>query len=250
MTRFSANLGMLWSELHLPEAIRAAALAGFDAVECHWPFDVASEEVRAALRETGLPMLGLNTCRGAPGEFGLSALPGRETEARAAVDQAVGYARGIGATSVHVMAGLASGPAAQAAFLSNLDYACRTAPDLTFLIEPLNHRDAPGYFLNGSRQAAKIIGDLGHGNLKMMFDLYHLQILEGDLTRQLESHLPIIGHIQFAGVPDRGDPRRGEVNLPEIFRRLATLGWDRPLGAEYRPEGSTEDSLGWLTDWR
>lgn len=129
MTRFSANLGFLWTDRALPDAIRAAHAAGFDAVECHWPYDIAADDVAAALAETGLPMLGLNTRRGdvAAGENGLAALPGRVDEARAAIDEALAYADAIGAGAVHVMAGKAEGPEARAVFAQNLHYACARA---------------------------------------------------------------------------------------------------------------------------
>ena len=246
MTRFSANLGFLWADLPLPAAIRAAHAAGFDAVECHWPYDVAPDEVAAALAETGLPMLGLNTPRGQPGGFGLAALPGRAAEARLGIDAAIAYARAIGCDAVHVMAGIAEGRQAEAAFLSALDHACRSAPDLTLLIEPLNHVDVPGYFLSTSDQAARLIGQLGHHNLRLMFDCYHLQIMEGDLTRRLARHAPILGHVQLAAVPDRGPPDHGEVDYRHICATLRDMGWQRPLGAEYRVQGPTEHALHWM----
>lgn len=244
--RFSANLGFLWADLPLPQAIHAAASAGFDAVECHWPYETAPEAVVAALAETGLPMLGLNTRRGAAGENGLAALPGREAEARAEIDRAIAYARAIGCGAVHVMAGRAEGPAAEAIFLANLAHACRSAPDLTILIEPLNRYDAPDYFLSGSDQAARLIARAGHDNLKLMFDCYHLQIMEGDLSRRLQALMPIIGHVQIAAVPDRGAPDHGELDYRHICGVLRDLGWQRPIGAEYRPGGAPEASLGWL----
>jgi hydroxypyruvate isomerase len=246
--RFSANLGFLWADRPLPEAIRAAHAAGFAAVECHWPYAAPPEPVAAVLAETGLPMLGLNTLRGEPGENGLAALPGREAEARAEIDRAIGYARAIGCGAVHVMAGFAEGPAAEAAFLANLDHACLAAPELVILIEPLNRYDAPGYFLTGSDQAAQLIERAGHANLRLMFDCYHLQIMEGDLTRRLRRHLPIVGHVQVASVPDRGPPDHGEVDYRHICGVLRELGWERPVGAEYKPGGATEDTLGWLAD--
>ena len=139
--RFSANLGFLWADRPLAEAIRAARAAGFDAVECHWPYDTPPAEVSAALRDTGLEMLGLNTLRGRPGENGLSALPGREAEAREAIDRALDYAAAIGCGAVHVMAGLAQGPEAEAAFRANLDHACAraAAQGATVLILSLIH---------------------------------------------------------------------------------------------------------------
>ncbi|MFH5775085.1 hydroxypyruvate isomerase family protein [Paracoccus sp. NGMCC 1.201697] len=244
--KFSANLGFLWNDLALPDAIRAAAAAGFDAVECHWPYDQAPEAVAAALAETGLEMLGLNTLRGKPGENGLSALPGREAEARAEIDRAIAYARAIGCGAIHVMAGFAEGPAAEAVFRANLDHACRAASELTILIEPLNRHDAPGYFLTHSGQALDLIERAGHENLKLMFDCYHLQIMEGDLTRRLQALQPVIGHVQIAAVPDRGTPDHGELDFRHICATLRDLGWARPVGAEYRPVGPTGDSLGWL----
>lgn len=250
MAKFSANLGLLWRELALPDAIRAASRAGFDAVECHWPYDVPVDAVRAALAETGLAMLGLNTARGRveAGENGLAALPGREAEARAAIDQAIDYALAIGALNVHVMAGSAGGAAARQTFISNLSYACEQAAPhgLTILIEPLNRFDWPGYFLRTTDQAADIIRSVDATNLRLMFDCYHVQITEGDLTRRLRALMPIIGHVQIAGVPDRDAPDRGEVNYCYIVDVLDGLGYDTPIGAEYRPSGSTEESLGWM----
>jgi hydroxypyruvate isomerase len=250
MTCFSANLGFLWNDLPLPDAIRAASMAGFDAVECHWPYDVPAEDVAAALAETGLPMLGLNTRRGDldAGENGVAALPGREDDARAVIDEAITYAVAIQASNIHVMAGFAAGQAAHDSFIANLDYACTAAAThgITILIEPLNHYDAPGYFLNGTAQAKAIIDEVGASNLKLMFDCYHIQRLEGNLTNKLTDLLPVIGHIQFASVPDRGAPDHGEINYQHIYAHLATLGYDAPLGAEYKPDGDTDKSLGWL----
>lgn len=252
--KFSANLGFLWADRPLPEAIRAARAAGFDAVECHWPYAVPAAEVAAALDETGLPMLGLNTVRGdvAGGENGLAALPGREAEARAAIDQALAYGREIGAANVHVMAGFAEGAQAEATFLANLRYASDAAAlhGMSIVIEPLNRYDAPGYFLTTTTQARGLIEAVGAPNLKLMFDCYHVQLMEGDLTHRLEALLPIIGHIQFASVPDRGPPDHGEVNFAHMFAAIAGLGWEAPLGAEYKPKGATDDSLGWLAQYQ
>ena len=244
MTQFSANLGFLWQDRPLPDAIRAAKTAGFDAVEVHWPYDVPPENVRTALNETGLPLLGLNTLRGNPGENGLSALPGRTAEARAAIDQAIAYADAVGADAIHVMAGFAHGPEAQAAYASNLRYACTTT-DRTILIEPLNRHDAPGYFLQTTIQARTIIETLALPNLKLMFDCYHVGRTEGDVITRLTDLLPLIGHIQFASVPDRGPPDQGELNYTAIFDHIASLEWNRPLGAEYRPP--SDQSTGWMS---
>ncbi len=250
MTKFSANLGFLWTDRPLPEAIRAAKSANFDAVECHWPYAIPPEEVMTALTETGLSMLGLNTRRGdvKAGDNGLSTIPGREEEARAAIDEAIGYAIKIGTKNIHVMAGFADGPAAEKTFRTNLAYACETGgkQGLTMLIEPLNQHDAPGYFLRDTSHAAEIINDVNAPNLKLMFDCYHVGRTEGDVLTCLKDCMPIIGHIQFASVPDRGTPDHGEVDYNAVFSAIDALGWDSPLGAEYKPIGSTDDTLDWL----
>lgn len=251
MTGFSANLGFLWTELSLPDAIRAAARAGFDAVECHCPYDTPFEDVKAAMEETGLPMLGINTERGnvADGDNGLAAVPGREEEARALIDQAVSYAQAIGARNIHVMAGFAQGAAARQCFVDNLSYACNAAAPhgITIVIEPLNHHDVPGYYLNTADQAAEIISAVGAANLKLMFDCYHIQIMQGDMTRRLEQFMPIIGHIQIAAVPTRAEPDDGELDYRYVMRSIRSLGFTAPVGAEYRPATTTEAGLGWMT---
>lgn len=248
--RFSANLGFLWTDRSLPDAIRAANAAGFDAVECHWPYETPPSDISAALNETGLPMLGLNTRRGdvAGGENGLSALPGREKEARAAIDEAMDYAGAVNARAVHVMAGFSKGPEAQETFVSNLQYACRAASEIgvTVLIEPLNRHDAPGYFLQTTDQARDLIADIAAPNLKLMFDCYHVGRTEGDVTTRLAELLPVIGHIQFASVPARGTPDEGELDYGFVFKVIEKLGWPQPLGAEYKPGRPTEDTLGWM----
>lgn len=243
--RFSANLGFLWTDRSLPDAIRAAKAVGFDAVEMHWPYDTPVAEVQAALKETGLPCLGLNTRKGDTNGF--CAIPGQEAAARASIDEAIDYARAIGAGAVHVMAGFAQGEAADATFRAALAYGCDAAPELTILIEPLNRFDAPGYFLTSTVQAAGIIATVGKPNLKLMFDCYHAQISEGDLTRRFHEIRDIIGHVQFAGVPTRGRPDEGEVAYDRL---LPALGWDGPLGAEYKPGGDTDATLDWLAAYR
>jgi 2-dehydrotetronate isomerase len=248
--KFSANLGFLWADRSLPAAIRAAKAAGYDAVECHWPYDTPAADTYAALQETGLKMLGLNTRRGntARGENGLSALPDREVEARAAIDEALAYARATGTQAVHVMAGNSSGPRARAAFVANLTYACERAKGIMLLIEPLNAENAPGYFLNSTGLAADIIREVAQPNLRLMFDCYHVQIIEGDVTRRMEALLPLIGHIQIASVPDRGKPDHGELDYGYVLEQVARLGWQHPVGAEYLP-GQDLD-MGWMARYR
>ena len=252
MTEFSANLGFLYTELSLPDAIRAAAEDGFDAVECHWPYEVPTSAVKQALSDTGLTMLGLNTVRGKTGENGLAALVGREAEARVAIDQAIEYAAAIGTPNIHVMAGITSGDASTDCFVENLQYACANAAPLgiTILIEPLNDGDVPGYFLQYSTQAQAIIERVGADNLKLMFDCYHLQIMDGNLLDRLEELMPIIGHIQIASVPDRAEPDHGNLDYNQIFKKLKMLEYTHPIGAEYKPITTTRAGLGWLHGFR
>lgn len=254
MIRLSANLGFLWTELPLPEAIAAAARAGFDAVELHWPYATPAAEVGAALDAAGLPVLGLNTVRGdvAAGENGLAALPGREADARAAIEQAFDYGAAIGALSVHVMAGFASGAAAQETFLANLSFAADRAAEhgMGVLIEPLNRRDAPGYFLQTATQAAALIAGLGRPEVRIMFDCYHLQIMEGDLTRLFDRVAPMVGHVQFAAVPSRAEPDEGEIAYGWLLPAIARLGYAGAFGAEYRPRAGTDAGLGWMRAFR
>jgi len=253
--RFSANLGFLWTDRPLIEAVKAAHLAGFDAVECHWPYDTDPDALLSVLKDTGLEMLCLNTSRGdvQKGMFGLCALPGRESEARNYIDQALTYADKVGIPNIHVMAGIAEGASAEQSFISNLQYACDAAKACgkTILIEPINTQDVPGYFLKSLDEAIRIIALIDAPNLKLMFDCYHIQLIEGDVIRNLSRHLHHIGHIQFASVPSRGAPDGGELDYHQIFAHISSLGYDQPLGAEYRPkDGDTDASLGWLREMR
>ncbi|ARC88350.1 hydroxypyruvate isomerase family protein [Rhodovulum sp. MB263] len=248
--KFSANLGFLWRELELPDAIRAAAAAGFSAVECHWPYDTPRAAIRAALDETHLPMLSLNTRPGdlAAGEFGLCALPGRGPEAREAIDQSIAWAAALGVGQIHAMAGCARGPEAEAALAATLAYACLEAGPygIGILIEPINPHDVPGYALASTAEAVAMIERVAAPNLRMMFDCYHVQRAEGDVSSRLKALMPLIGHVQVAGVPDRGPPDRGELDYGHVFELLKRLGHTAPIGAEYRPDGLTDDSLGWM----
>jgi len=252
MIQLSANLGFLWTELELPQAIRAAKSAGFHAVECHFPYQFDPQSVLQALQDTQLPMVGLNTQRGdvARGDNGLSAVPGREQEARGYIDQAIDYAAAIQCENVHVMAGFTDqGEAAETLFRENLSYACDKAASVgvQILIEPLNHYDAPGYHLNNLDSALQTIDAVATENLKVMFDCYHIQIMQGDLIRRLRDNLDSIGHIQFAAVPDRGEPDQGEIHYPNLLKEIDAMGWNGFIGAEYKPRtGKTQEGLSWM----
>jgi len=257
MLRFSANLGFLWKGLPLAEAVRRAKAGGFDAVEFHAPYDVPAETIRAALVDTGLTAVGLNTTMGdmAAGELGLAALPGREADANAAVDAALAYAAAIGAGYVHVTAGkpaAADSGQARRAYLAALDRAAEraAAAGRIVVIEPLNRRNAPGYFLNSSEAAAEIVRELGRDNLRILFDCYHVQIEEGDLTKRLEKLLPLVGHIQIAAVPSRREPDEGEIAYDRLLHAIDAMGYAGFIGAEYSPRDGVENGLGWLAALR
>ncbi|MGF1553237.1 MAG: hydroxypyruvate isomerase family protein [Paracoccaceae bacterium] len=256
MTPLSANLGFLWSEHPLPEAVRRAKAAGFDAVELHWPFDTDPADLRAALDETGLPVIGLNTRKGTrEGDVGLAAQPGREAEARAAIDEAFDYGAAIGARAVHVMAGTLKGQDPETCtrvFAENLAHACdrAAAAGMTALIEPLNPYDNPDYALMGLDNALGLLDRVGRAELKVMFDCYHLQITDGDLLRRFRGCRERVGHVQFAAVPDRTEPDAGEVAYAWLLPRLAEAGFDGPFGAEYKPRAGTDEGLGWMATVR
>lgn len=251
MIRFSANLGFLWTDLPLPDAIREAAEAGFQAVECHWPYHESVSEIRQALTDTGLPMLGLNTLRGdvSNGDNGVSAIVGRESEARDYIEQALSLAAQIQCQNVHVMAGFTDQSAeAESTFRDNLRYASDLARQsgIGVLIEPLNHYDAPGYHLSTLDAALDTINAVGQDNIKVMFDCYHLQIMQGDLIRRLSNHIGSIGHVQIAGVPARDEPDNGELHYPNLLKAFDDAGWQGYIGAEYKPTGPTASNLHWL----
>ena len=254
MPRFSANLGFLFPDRPEIERITAAASCGFKAVELHWPYQVPALDMGKALAAHNLTMLGLNMPVGnAAGDFGLAAIPGRESEFQDALDQALSYGSTIRASAIHCLAGIVpSGDlaAAERTFVDNLRMAADRAGQvgMTVLIEPMNHRDRPGYFLHHVEQAAAIIGQAGRRNIKLMFDCYHVQITQGDLITRLKTHLNLIGHVQIAAVPSRAEPDEGEVNYREIFRTLDSLGYQGWIGAEYRPRRRTEDGLSWLSE--
>ena len=250
MPRFAANLGHLFVERAPLERFAAAAAAGFSAVELLFPYDTAAAAVKEVLARNGLTQLGINTPTGRPGEVGLAAMPGREREWEASFARALDYAVAIGARSIHCLAGCVSveqRPAAEAVFIRNLSQAAVAAgaAGLTVLIEPINPRDRPGYFLSRVEHAADIVEKVGAANLRIQFDFYHAQIVGGDLMRRFEAHLPLIGHVQIAAVPSRHEPDEGEVNYPEIFAMLDRLGYAGFVGCEYRPRAGTEAGLGW-----
>jgi 2-dehydrotetronate isomerase len=250
MPRFAANLAYLFTEYPDMERFAAAAAAGFTAVELRFPYDLPPTAVKAELQRHGLAVLGLNTASGRAGEFGLAAVPGREREFAAQFQQALDYIVAIGGRAVHCLAGKVppeQRPAAERTFISNLSAAAGKAADkkITLLIEPINLRDRPDYFLSRPEQAADIIQKIGQSNVRIQFDFYHAQIMGGDLITRFQKHLPLVGHVQIAAVPSRHEPDEGEINYPAIYAALDALGYAGFVAAEYTPRGRTEDGLGW-----
>ena len=262
MPRFAANLSMLYPEQELLDRFAAAAADGFEAVEFLFPYDHPAAVLRQRLDDNGLQQVLFNTVPGdfSSGDRGLACLPGRQAEFLAGVDRAIEYAQVLGCPRLHAMAGLmpadAKAGVLRATYLANLADAaerCRKA-GLDLLIEPINTRDIPNYFLNTQAEGHRVVEEVGAKTLKVQMDLYHCQIVEGDLAMRVRKYLAGVGHIQIAGVPDRHEPDVGEINYPYLFTLLDELGYEGWIGCEYRPRGgsapgATSSGLGWLRPW-
>ena len=249
MPRFAANLGHLFTERPLIERFGAAAAAGFAAVELQFPYDVAPSAVVAELKKHDLTQLAVNTPM--TPESGIAAIPGRERDFAAGFARALDYVTAIGGTGIHCMAGAVDvnlRPAAEKVFIGNIARAAELAAphDITLLIEPINQRDRPGYFLSHLEHAADLVTKIGARNVRIQFDFYHMQITGGDLLTRFEKYLPLIGHVQIAAVPARNEPDLGEVNFPLVFEAIDRLGYTGWIGCEYKPKARTEDGLGWI----
>ncbi|MGX1672693.1 2-oxo-tetronate isomerase [Streptomyces sp. NPDC055400] len=255
MPRFAANLSTLYPEHDFPHRFAAAAADGFEAVEYLFPYAYEATELRLRLDVHGLRQVLFNAPPGDwdSGERGIAALPGREAEVRDGVERALEYAAALDCPRVHMMAGLVpqgADPAPyRATYLSNLAYAAEqaAAAGVDILIEPINGRDMPGYFLSRQADAHAVVQEVGASNLKVQLDLYHCQIVEGDLTATLRRDLPTgrVAHLQIAGVPDRHEPDAGELNLRHLMSVVDELGFDGWIGCEYFPKAGTSEGLGW-----
>ena len=265
MPRFAANLSMLYNEHAFLDRFAAASADGFQAVEYLFPYAFEARELGMRLADHGLQQVLFNAPPGDwdAGERGIACLPGREAEFRSGFAQALAYAEALDCPRVHVMAGLApqgaERAALQATYEANLAWAAELAAGAgrEVLIEPINTRDIPGFFLNRQDEAHRTVQAIGAPNLKVQFDLYHCQIVEGDVAMKLRQYLPSgrVGHLQIAGVPERHEPDVGEVNYPYLFKLIDELsangGWSGWVGCEYRPArgaqpGATSAGLGWF----
>lgn len=253
MPKFAANLSMLFNEVGFLERFDAAAKAGFKGVEYLFPYDFQPEEIVAKLKANNLTQVLHNLPAGdwGAGERGIATLPDRVDEFKAGVDKAITYATALGCKQVNCLSGIPKGvdPAvAHKTLVENLKFAAPKLKEagIKLLIEAINTRDIPGFFLTTTQQALDIIDEVGSDNLFVQYDIYHMQIMEGDLARTIEANLSKIAHIQLADNPGRNEPGTGEINYPFLYDFIDKLGYEGWIGAEYKPKGDTVAGLGWL----
>lgn len=253
MPRFAANLSMMFNEIPFLDRFAAARKAGFEGVEFLFPYDWPAAELRTRLNGEGLTQALFNMPPGdwSQGERGIASLPGRQGEFRESVKKALDYAAALDCRLLHCMAGIVpaemSLTTATAVYAANLAWAAEHAQPagVRLVIEPINHRDMPGYFLHTQAQGAAIVDAIGRDRLGLQFDVYHVQVTEGDITKRMEQFMPIIAHMQIADVPARNEPGTGEIGWTFVFRRMDALGYQGWVGCEYRPAGETTAGLGW-----
>ena len=258
MPRFAANLSMMFNEVPFLDRFALAAKAGFKGVEFLFPYEHPAAEIAARLKNNGLQQVLFNAPAGdfAKGERGMAAIPGKQAAFRDSIKLALEYATTLACPRLHIMAGLKPEGVAHdtltAVYGANLAYAAEECAKLGVkpIIEPINHRDIPGFFLNTTDQAAAIIAAIGPEKLGMQFDLYHCQITEGDVVKRVEKHLPLIAHMQVADTPGRHEPGTGEVNWPFVFKTIDALGFRGWIGCEYRPAGETLAGLSWFAPYK
>jgi hydroxypyruvate isomerase len=255
MPKFAANLTMLFNEVAFLDRFAAARRAGFAGVEYLFPYEHDAKEIRRRLDEQGLTQVLHNLPAGswAGGERGIACLPDRVAEFEEGVTRAIQYATALGCRQLNCLAGIAPAGVdevrARTTFVTNLRGAARRLQDagIRLLIEPINTRDIPGFFLRTTAQALEIIGEVGSDNLFLQYDVYHMQIMEGDLATTIQKHLDRIAHVQVADNPGRHEPGTGEINYDFLFDYLDRIGYAGWVGCEYKPAASTESGLGWMT---
>ena len=249
MPKFAANLSFMFTELPFPDRFEAAAKAGFRGVEFLNPFELTKDDLVARLKTNGLTQALFNMAHGdfSKGERGISAIPGREAEFEKAVAAALEYAVASGCKRLFAMAGLKHHGANRATYVRNLKRAATmlAGSGIDVIIEPINTRDIPGYFLNTTGEARSIIHEVAEPNIGLQFDLYHRQIMEGDVATAIAEFSPLARHYQIASPPDRGEPDDGEMNYAYLFKLIDQTGFDGWVGCEYRPRKGTVEGLTW-----
>ncbi|GLV31002.1 hydroxypyruvate isomerase [Sphingobium sp. TomTYG75] len=255
MVKLAANLSMMFQDLPFLDRFDAAAEAGFSGVEFMFPYDHGAGEVAERARRCRLEVVLFNLPAGdwAGGERGIAALSDRVEEFRAGVAKGLDYAKALGCPRLHLMAGKAPASAeCRTALVDNIAYTAdlAAADGIEILIEPINTRvDIPGYFYGTTDAALSVIDEAGRTNVRLQYDIYHMQIMEGDLARTIERLLPRIGHMQLADNPGRAEPGTGEINYPWLLSHIDALGYGGWIGCEYRPAGDTKAGLGWARDY-
>jgi hydroxypyruvate isomerase len=257
MPRFSANISMLFQEVEFPERFEAAARAGFKAVEIQFPYGWSKRQLSAIAQRACVKVVLINIPAGDfdKGDRGIACLPSRVAEFREGVARAIDYAGALGCQQMNCLAGVAppgiDGAILHGTYVSNLRYAAAELEraGMTLLIEPINTRSVPGFFLNRSAQALALMDEVGAANLKLQYDLYHMRIMGDDLAKIIGANLNRIGHMQVADVPHRHQPGTGEIDFPSLFERIDRLGYKGWIGAEYMPAGRTEDGLAWVKEY-
>jgi hydroxypyruvate isomerase len=254
MPKLAANLSTLFPEVQFLERFAAAARAGFRYVEYQLPYQWSAEEVARRARDAGVQVVLHNLPAGDPakGERGIACLPGREREFRDGVEKAIAYAKAVDCPRLNCLAGIAPADAEHFAVLvDNVRFAARklSAAGLSLMLEPVNTRTVPGFFLSRSTQAIDVLNAAGEGNAFLQYDLFHMQIMEGDLAKTIERLLKRIGHVQIADVPDRHEPGTGELNFAFLLAHLDRLGYSGVVGCEYNPQGDTVQGLKWATPY-
>jgi hydroxypyruvate isomerase len=255
MLNFSANLTFLFNEQDFLDRFGAAARAGFKGVEFHFPYDFDKAVLAEVVLTSGVEVVLFNLPAGnwAAGERGIACLPERKAEFQEGVGRAIDHAEALGCTRLNCLAGIAAGDRDRAmeTLVDNLRFAAAATQraGIRLLLEPLNNRDNPGFLMPTTTQALQVLDAVGSRNLQVQYDVYHAQVMEGDLTRTLETHLARIGHIQIADNPGRHEPGTGEIRFPFLFERLEHFGYAGWIGCEYKPSGATLDSFGWLAEF-
>ncbi len=254
MPKFSANLSMLFTEVGFADRFERAARAGFKAVECQFPYELPKEDIAERLGKYGQELVLYNIPAGnwAAGERGIACLPGRESEFQEGVGKAIEYAKLLKCPRINCLVGLTPKDAptdkVRQTLVNNLKFAADAMQKagISLLVEMLNDKDVPGFYLVRTQDTLKLFEEVKHANLWLQYDIYHMQVMEGNLAKTIQENVGRIGHIQLADNPGRHEPGTGEINFTNLFKFIDESGYTGWIGCEYKPAGATEDGLGWV----